>query len=315
METVIGEELKSLQQLQSNLECCILGKRKEIRLLITALLAGGHVLLEDVPGTGKTVLMKALAKSISGQYRRIQCNPDLLPTDITGVAIYHPKHEQFIYRPGPVMTNILLADEINRATTKTQAALLEAMEEHHVTVDGECYDLPTPFMLLATQNPIDFEGTYTLPEAQLDRFMLKFSLGYPERDEEKQMISVQTAGHPLEQLQPVLHVEQVIAIRNTVSKIHMDDAVVEYAVNIIRATREHSAILLGASPRATLALVQAAKAYALLQERDFVIPDDIKFLAPNVLGHRLILNQEARIEGTHPNAVLQTILQQVKVPI
>lgn len=315
METVIGEELKSLQQLQSNLECCILGKRREIRLLITALLAGGHVLLEDVPGTGKTVLMKALAKSISGQYRRIQCNPDLLPTDITGVAIYHPKHEQFIYRPGPVMTNILLADEINRATTKTQAALLEAMEEHHVTVDGECYDLPTPFMLLATQNPIDFEGTYTLPEAQLDRFMLKFSLGYPERDAEKQMVSVQTAGHPLEQLQPVLHVEQVIAIRKAVSEIHMDDAVVEYAINIIRATREHPAILLGASPRATLALVQAAKAYALLQERDFVIPDDIKSLAAYVLGHRLILNQEARIEGTHAHAVLQNVLQQVKVPI
>lgn len=315
LETVIEKELESLQQLQSNLERCILGKSQEIRLLITALLAGGHVLMEDVPGTGKTVLMKALAKSINGQYRRIQCNPDLLPTDITGVAIYHPKHELFIYRPGPVMANIVLADEINRATTKTQAALLEAMEEHHVTVDGETHELPDPFMLLATQNPIDFEGTYTLPEAQLDRFMIKLSIGYPDLATEKQMVAVQSGGHPLAQLQPTLDADQVAALRQTVGRIHMDDAVVEYIVNLVRATREHASILLGASPRATLALVQAAKAYALLQGRDFVIPDDIKLLTPYVLGHRLILNQEARIEGMHTHEVLQAILSKVKVPI
>lgn len=315
METVIREELQSLHRLQSNLELCILGKNKEIQLLITALIAGGHVLLEDVPGTGKTVLMKALAKSINGQYRRIQCNPDLLPTDITGVSIYHPKHEMFIYRPGPVMTNILLADEINRATTKTQAALLEAMEEHHVTVDGECYDLPYPFMLLATQNPIDFEGTYSLPEAQLDRFMLKFSLGYPERHTELEMISIQSAHHPLEQLEPVLQMEQVNRLREAVRQVHIDETIVEYVVSIVRATREHASILLGASPRATLALVQAAKAYALINDREYVLPDDIKYLTPYVLGHRLILNQEARIEGTNPYFVLKTIVQQVKVPV
>lgn len=315
MKTITSEEVRTLELLQSNLERCILGKRNEIELLIMALIAGGHVLLEDVPGTGKTVLMKALAKSINAEYRRIQCNPDLLPTDITGVSIYHPKHEQFIYRPGPVMTHLLLADEINRATTKTQAALLEAMEEHHVTVDGECYELPSPFMLLATQNPIDFEGTYSLPEAQLDRFMLKLSLGYPEQQAEVDMISAQNKQHPLEQLEQVLQIEQVTELQKQVREVHIDQAVMEYVVEIIRATREHPAVLLGASPRATLAMVQAAKAYSLLHNRDYVIPDDVKYLAPYVLAHRLILNQEARIEGTNPYFILKTIFQQVKVPV
>ncbi len=193
------------------MQSCILGKSEEITLLLTALLAGGHVLLEDVPGTGKTVLIKALAKSIQGEYRRIQCNPDLLPTDITGVSIYHPKTEAFIFRPGPVMTNILLADEINRATTKTQSALLEAMEESHITVDGETHVLPSPFLLLATQNPIDFEGTYTLPEAQLDRFMMKISLGYPDEATEKEMIFSQRKAHPLESLEPVADTREILA--------------------------------------------------------------------------------------------------------
>jgi MoxR-like ATPase len=315
MEAIVGEDIQALRKLRSNLEMCILGKSEEINLLLTALLAGGHVLLEDVPGTGKTVLMKALAKSIRGQYRRIQCNPDLLPTDITGVAIYHPKQEQFVFRPGPVMTNILLTDEINRATTKTQAALLEAMEERHVTVDGECHELPVPFMLLATQNPVDFEGTYTLPEAQLDRFMLKFSIGYPDADTEKRMILAQRDVHPLEQIEPVATINQIVRMQREVKEVHMDEAIVEYAVNIARRTREHPSVYLGASPRATLALVQASRAYAYLNERDFVIPDDIKYLAPYVLGHRLILASEARIEGQTPQAVLQSIFQQVKVPI
>jgi len=315
MKAVIMEDLQSLGNLRSNLESCILGKNDEITLLLTALLAGGHVLLEDVPGTGKTVLMKALAKSIRAEYRRIQCNPDLLPTDITGVAIYHPKEETFIFRPGPVMTNILLADEINRATTKTQAALLEAMEERHVTVDGECYELPKPFMLLATQNPIDFEGTYSLPEAQLDRFMLKFSIGYLDAQAEKQMIHMQRDGHPIDRLQPVANIDQILRLQNEVRNIHMDEALVDYAVTIVRKTREHPSVYLGASPRATLALVHASKAYALLHDRDYVIPDDIKYLAPYALSHRLILRSEARIEGVTPQAVLQSIFQQVRVPI
>ncbi|AEI42724.1 AAA family ATPase [Paenibacillus mucilaginosus] len=315
METVTHGELAVLKRIQSNLEACILGKTDEILLLLTAMLAGGHVLLEDVPGTGKTVLIKALAKSIHGQFRRIQCNPDLLPTDITGVSIYHPKEEVFLFRPGPIMTHILLADEINRATTKTQSALLEAMEERHITVDGETHELPKPFLLLATQNPIDFEGTYILPEAQLDRFMMKFSMGYPDAETETRMIVSQSVAHPLDSLEPVAEVEQILAIQALVKQVHLDEAVANYLVSVIRLTRENPSIYLGASPRATLALVQAAKAYALLQGRDYVIPDDIKFLAPFVLGHRIILQAEARMEGATVGSVLQSVFQQVKVPV
>jgi len=261
------------------------------------------------------VLIKAIAKSIRGQFRRIQCNPDLLPTDITGVSIYHPKNETFIFRPGPVLTNILLIDEINRATTKTQAALLEAMEERHVTVDGESYPLPRPFLLLATQNPIDFEGTYSLPEAQLDRFMLKFSLGYPDEATELEMVTSQSKGHPLESLEAVTNMESIILLQSKVKNIHIDEAVSAYVVSIVRHTREHSHVFLGASPRGTLALIHAAKAYALLQEREYVIPDDIKFLAPYVLGHRMILHSEARMEGNTVDTVLSSIFQQVRVPV
>jgi MoxR-like ATPase len=306
---------QTLQQMQRNLETCILGKHDEIQLLLTALLAGGHVLLEDVPGTGKTVLIKALAKSIDGQFRRIQCNPDLLPTDITGVSIYHPKQETFLFRPGPVMTNILLVDEINRATTKTQSALLEAMEERHITTDGELHPLPSPFLLLATQNPIDFEGTYTLPEAQLDRFMFKFSLGYPDEATEQRMIMTQLKHHPLEEIEPVADAEQVYRMQQLVREVHIDEAVVSYLVAVTRATREQPSVFLGASPRATLALVQASKAFAYLQGRSYVIPDDIKFLAPYVLGHRMILKSEALMDGATPAAVLDKVFQSVRVPI
>ncbi|TDF96789.1 AAA family ATPase [Paenibacillus piri] len=315
MEAIVKEDIQILKRVQANLESCILGKTDEIKLLLTAMLAGGHVLLEDVPGTGKTVLIKSLAKSIRGQFRRIQCNPDLLPTDITGVSIYHPKDEVFVFRPGPVMTHILLADEINRATTKTQSALLEAMEEGHITVDGETHTLPKPFLLLATQNPIDFEGTYMLPEAQLDRFMMKFSLGYPDEATETKMIISQSVSHPLEHLQPVADVEHIGEIQQRAKQVHLDDAVAGYLVAVIRKTREHAAIFLGASPRATLALVQASKAYALIQERDYVIPDDIKFLAPFVLGHRIILQAEARMDGATVQSVLQSVFQQVRVPV
>jgi MoxR-like ATPase len=315
MEAIVNEDILMLKRIQANLESCILGKTDEIKLLLTAMLAGGHVLLEDVPGTGKTVLIKSLAKSIHGQFRRIQCNPDLLPTDITGVSIYHPKDEVFVFRPGPIVTHILLADEINRATTKTQSALLEAMEERHITVDGETHQLPQPFLLLATQNPIDFEGTYMLPEAQLDRFMMKFSLGYPDEATETKMIISQSIVHPLEQLEAVADVERILLIQKRARQIHLDDAVASYLVAITRQTRDHPSVFLGASPRATLALVQAAKAYALIQERDYVLPDDIKFLAPYVLGHRLILHAEARMDGASVQSVLQSVFQQVRVPV
>ncbi|MDF2713214.1 MAG: magnesium chelatase [Paenibacillus sp.] len=315
MDAPFMEDLSIIKQLKANLESCILGKAAEVELLLTAALAGGHVLLEDVPGTGKTVLIKALAKSVEGQFRRIQCNPDLLPTDITGVAIYHPKQETFLFRPGPVMTNILLADEINRATTKTQSALLEAMEERHVTVDGDRHPLPSPFLLLATQNPIDFEGTYVLPEAQLDRFMMKFSLGYPDHETEKKMLFSQASSHPVDRLEPVADVERVTQMQQRVKEVHVDDAVADYVVTITRKTREHSSVFLGASPRATIALLQAAKALAYLRERDYVIPDDVKYLAPYVLGHRMILHSEARIEGLTVESVLQSIFGQVRVPV
>lgn len=315
MDVQFVEDSAILQKLKANLEACILGKAAEVELLLTAMLGGGHVLLEDVPGTGKTVLIKALAKSVRGEFRRIQCNPDLLPTDITGVAIYHPKQETFLFRPGPVMTHILLADEINRATTKTQSALLEAMEERHVTVDGERHPLPNPFLLLATQNPIDFEGTYVLPEAQLDRFMMKFSLGYPDHDTEKKMLFAQADGHPVERLEAVADITHVTEMQRRVRDVHVDDAVADYIVSITRKTREHASVFLGASPRATIALLQAAKALAYLRGRDYCIPDDIKYLAPFVLGHRLILHSEARIEGLTVDSVLQSIFAQVRVPV
>ncbi|NQX57778.1 AAA family ATPase [Paenibacillus qinlingensis] len=315
METATQHHVEVLARLKANLESCILGKSAEIELLLTAMLAGGHVLLEDVPGTGKTVLIKALAKSINGQFRRIQCNPDLLPTDITGVSIYHPKKEEFLFRSGPIMTNILLVDEINRATTKTQSALLEAMEEQHITVDGDLHELPSPFLMLATQNPIDFEGTYTLPEAQLDRFMIKLSLGYPSEAAEKMMIASQSKVHPMEALNAIVDTKQVLEIQEQVRLVHLDEAVADYLVTISRKTREHHAVFLGASPRATLSLVLASKAYAFLHGRDYVIPDDIKYLAPFVLGHRMILQMEARMDGVSIASVLATIFEQVRVPV
>lgn len=308
-------DMQLCSSILANLNSCILGKNEEIERLLVAVLAGGHVLLEDVPGTGKTQLVKALAKSIGGQFRRIQCNPDLLPTDITGVSIYHPKQETFMFRPGPVMTNILLADEINRATTKTQSALLEAMEEGSVTVDGETYELPQPFILLATQNPIEFEGTYTLPEAQLDRFMMKLSLGYPSEADEQGMISGNREVQPSVNIQPVLDASDMAIIQQQVLQVHIDDAVAKYLVSVIRSTREHPQVLLGASPRATIALARAAKASAYLNQRKYVTPDDIKSLAPFVLSHRILLRTEARMNGLRADNVVEQALQSIKVPV
>lgn len=292
-----------------------MGKSFEIQLLLTALLAGGHVLIEDVPGTGKTQLVKALSKSMRGEYRRIQCNPDILPSDITGVSVFHPRDERFYFRPGPVMTNILLADEINRATTKTQSALLEVMEERSVTVDGDTYDLPHPFMLCATQNPIDFEGTYTLPEAQLDRFMLKISLGYPDKDIEKTLLKQHQSGQPVDRLESVTHMDQISAIQQEIKEVFIGDPVMDYLLDVVRKTRSHPSVLLGASPRAAISFMMAVKAFAFLQERDYVLPDDVKTMAPYVISHRIVLRPESRLDSMSSEAVLKSVLQQVRVPV
>ncbi|MGD0033384.1 MoxR family ATPase [Paenibacillus illinoisensis] len=309
------ESIQIISAVRSNLESCIMGKSFEIQLLLTALLAGGHVLIEDVPGTGKTQLIKALSKSMRGEYRRIQCNPDILPSDITGVSVFHPRDERFYFRPGPVMTNILLADEINRATTKTQSALLEVMEERSVTVDGDTYDLPHPFMLCATQNPIDFEGTYTLPEAQLDRFMLKISLGYPDKDIEKTLLKQHQSGQPVDRLESVTHMDQISAIQQEVKEVFIGDPVMDYLLDVVRNTRSHPSVLLGASPRAAISFMMAVKAFAFLQERDYVLPDDVKTMAPYVLSHRIVLRPEARLDSMSSEAVLNSVLQQVRVPV
>lgn len=302
---------KVLNQLQS----AILGKEKEIELILVAILASGHILIEDVPGTGKTQLVKSLAKTIDGQFRRIQCNPDLLPSDITGVSIFHPAEQKFIFRKGPVHTHVLLADEINRATTKTQSALLEAMEELHVTVDGETYPLPEPFILLATQNSIEFEGTYTLPEAQLDRFMIKISLGYPALEDELKLIHHTNQYHPSDLLQPVISIEQVQQIRALSQETFIDTSIADYILRLVEATRKHPSLQLGISPRATIALVRALKAYAFIKKRDYVIPDDIKDLFQVVVAHRIILSLEARMQGKTVSGIIHSILEQVEVPV
>lgn len=304
-----------IQQLRTTLGRCILGKDQEIELLMTALLAGGHVLIEDVPGTGKTQLIKSLARTVNGQFRRVQCNPDLLPTDITGMFIYHPKEEQFVFRPGPMMTNFLLVDEINRATTKTQSALLEAMEEHHVTIDGETFDLPTPFILFATQNPIEFEGTYALPEAQLDRFMMKLHIGYPDEQTERTLLARHVEGLPSERVEAVTEMETIVQVQRQVQQVHLDEAIASYIIDIVRETREHPKVLLGASPRASIALMQASKAYAWLNGRNYVTPDDVKLLSPCVLAHRIVLGIDAKIDGMSSLNILQQVLQKVAVPV
>lgn len=304
-----------IQQLRDSLQSSILGKPLEINLLLTAMLAKGHVLIEDVPGTGKTQLIKSIARTINGQFRRVQCNPDLLPTDITGMFIFHPKEQEFVFRPGPMMTNVLLVDEINRATTKTQSALLEAMEERHVTIEGETFMLPSPFMLLATQNPIEFEGTYVLPEAQMDRFMMKISLGYPDEMTERIMLARHVEGLPSERVDTITDVTVIEDMQRLVEEVHIDDAILAYIIDITRRTREHDQVLLGASPRASIALMQAAKAFAWLNGRDYVSPDDVKVLVRYVLGHRLVLTIDAKVEGIETADILYDILNQVTVPV
>lgn len=311
VETLVGA---AAGRLIDNIEKVIVGKHNEIQLLVMAYFAEGHVLLEDVPGVAKTMLARALAASVGCQFKRIQCTPDLLPNDITGSSIFNPKTTEFEFRPGPLFAQIVLADEINRATPRAQAALLEAMAERKVTADGNNYDLTPPFLLIATQNPIDHEGTFPLPEAQLDRFLVRLSLGYPQFEHEVAMLQRLKVAHPIEAVETVATAEDVLACQRAIREVHVDEKVIRYVVQIIQATREHYDLLLGGSPRASMALLHCAQSYAAIQGFDFVTPDDIKRVAPFVLGHRLILRPESRLRKKNTRAVLEEVLNTVPVP-
>ncbi len=297
-----------------NVEHVILGKRPVIEKLLVAFLCEGHVLIEDVPGVGKTMLARALAASLGCTFRRIQFTPDMLPSDVTGVSIFNQKTQEFEFRPGPIMAEIVLADEINRAPPKTQAALLEAMEERQVTVEGETHRLPRPFLVLATQNPIEYEGTFPLPEAQLDRFMMRLRLGYPDRADEVHILESQRQHHPIEDVRPVVSREEILAAQEAVREVYVDDRIKTYVVDIVRATRRHPSVYLGASPRGSLFLFKGARAWAALQGRTYVLPDDVKAVAVEVLAHRLIMTPEARIQQTLQEDVIREVLGIVPVP-
>lgn len=302
------------ERIAENVERVIVGKGREVRLVLVALLCRGHVLIEDVPGVGKTVLAKAIARSIGSTFKRIQFTPDLLPSDITGVNIFNQQTGRFEFRPGPVVAHIVLADEINRATPKTQSALLEAMEEGQVTVDGVTYPLPEPFVVLATENPIEYEGTFPLPEAQLDRFLIRISLGYPTRKGEIQMLSRQHYEHPLDRLGQVVSLEELRVAQKEVRQVYIDELLKEYLVAIVEATRRHEDVYLGAGPRGSLALYNAARAWAAMQGRDFVIPDDIKELAEPTLAHRIIVSPAARMRNVEARTIVREILDHIPVP-
>lgn len=297
-----------------NISRVVVGKSRAIELMMVALLADGHVLLEDVPGLGKTLIAKSLAKSFEGNFKRVQFTPDLLPADITGFNVYDQQNGEFRFQQGPVITNILLADEINRAIPRTQSSLLESMEERQVTVDGKTYRLPNPFFVLATQNPIELEGTFPLPEAQLDRFLLRIDLGYPDKKEEIAILERFQEHDPLSDLEPVARPEQLSEIRSARMKIRVSSQIKEYISDIVGATREHKGLRFGSSPRGSLGLMRAAQALAALREREFVLPDDIKYLAHPVLGHRLILNEEEKLRGKTPSAILDEIIKRIAVP-
>ncbi len=307
---------KTANSVIKNIGQAIYGKEEQIRYIVTALLCRGHVLLDDIPGTGKTTLAKALAKSVSADTKRIQFTPDLLPSDITGVNYFNQKTYDFVFRRGPVFTNILLADEINRTTPRTQSALLECMGEHQATVDGVTYTLDAPFFVIATQNPIESQGTFPLPEAQMDRFMMKLSLGYPEQNAEREILTNYNGANPLESLSPVCTCSDINTASDLVEKIKVSDAIKDYIINIARATRESDRLRLGVSPRATLALMKASQAYAAIMGRDFVIPDDVKKVGVPVLSHRIITKSQNTIRLTDTNEqVIEFIIDTIRAPI
>ncbi|OHD57291.1 MAG: hypothetical protein A2Y33_04175 [Spirochaetes bacterium GWF1_51_8] len=303
------------EKLIANIEKVIVGKREVIEKALVALFCKGHILIEDVPGLGKTMLARSIAKSIDGTFRRIQGTPDLLPADIIGVSIFNPSTKKFEFRPGPIFAQLVLVDEINRATPKTQSALLEAMGETQISVEGMGLKLPAPFVVFATQNPIEFEGTFPLPEAQMDRFFVSLSIGYPHEQEEEEIIMRQRTSHPIELLKPVLTPEDVLKVQFLVPNVHVDNTLRSYIMKIVQATRNDSNLLLGSSPRGSISLYKASQAYAAINGRDYVIPEDIKKLAPSVLKHRIIMKSESKLKNLKPDAVIDRILSTIPVPM
>ncbi len=306
---------ENIEKVLTNIKKVMIGKEEVVILSLTSLLAAGHLLIEDVPGVGKTMLVRALAKSIGCDFKRIQFTPDLLPTDITGVSIYNPKSTEFEFRSGPIFGNIILADEINRTSPKTQSSLLEAMEEHSVTIDGKTLILEQPFFVMATQNPIEYEGTYPLPEAQLDRFLIKLSMGYPTPAEELEMLEGIAYGHPIENIEAVITTSDVIALQVAMKNVYIEKNLLSYITELADQTRHNPDITLGVSPRGSIALMRAAKAYALIHGRMYVLPDDVLYLIPFVWSHRIKLTTAAKYQGRTNDEVLESITEQVKIPI
>ena len=311
---VVAEARPIALRVLANLEQVILGKRDEQRLALMALMCRGHLLIEDVPGVGKTMLARSIALSIGGTFRRIQFTPDLLPSDITGTSIFNQKTDEFEYRDGPIMAQVVLADEINRASPKTQAALLESMEERQLTVDGVTHFLPEPFIVMATQNPIEYEGTFPLPETELDRFLVRIRLGYPAKAIEIEVLEAQRFAHPIDSVSQVVDADEIRTLQNAVKEVHVDNAIREYIVDIVSATRSHPNLYLGASPRGSLALFRLSQARALLEGRDYALPDDVKDLASVALGHRVILSSSARIQGATAPGAIAEVVEHIEVP-
>jgi MoxR-like ATPase len=313
-QQIVGIVQSVAERIAQSVSQVIIGKRNEVRLTVLGLIARGHILIEDIPGVGKTMMTKALARAIGGAFNRIQFTPDMLPSDVTGVSIFNPQTREFEFRPGPIMAQIVLADEINRATPKTQAALLEAMEERQVTVDGVTYGMQDPFLILATQNPIEYEGTFPLPEAQLDRFLIRIQLGYPSPAEELTVLSAQQYQHPLENMRQVVTIPELVAAQNAVREIYVADEIKRYIIDLVTATRQHPDVYLGSSPRGSLALFRTAQTRAAMAGRDYVIPDDVKALAEVTLAHRIIVGPAARIRDISSRTIVQDVLSSTAVP-